>query len=61
MSIDSLDKCPYCDGDGGYEFVSVQRFSMHVGWDGVTDGEYTDTERETKPRCADCGKIIKDA
>ena len=61
MAIEDLDKCPYCGSPAGYSYKSVQRYLMVSGWDGEENGEFIALERETKPRCLDCGKYIKDA
>lgn len=54
-----LTRCPYCGSDEGYGYRSIQSFDMCGMWGKDPEGECNGVVRETKPRCNNCGKVIK--
>lgn len=55
----NLPCCPFCGGTSGYTYVRIERYAVTSGWDGNEEGQCDGVEKETKPRCIDCNKIIK--
>jgi len=59
MSIESPQKCcTHCGGINGYSYSRIERFSVQGDWDWHEAAEPVKVERETKPRCDDCNKVV---
>ena len=51
--------CPHCGGKNGYQYTRLELVTVNAVWGGEEEGQCEGVERETKPRCSDCNKIIK--
>ena len=58
---DNIKNCPHCGSEEGYMYTYVDGHSQWTGFDGI--GKWNDvgkTHSETKKRCVECKKIIKE-
>ena len=52
--------CPHCGGSSGYTYSRTETYTVSGSWGREENAHYDGGPmRETKPRCADCNKIIK--
>lgn len=51
--------CPRCGGESGYYYARTEKYTVNGSWSGDENANYENEPVETKPRCADCNKIIK--
>lgn len=56
---EEMKYCQRCGGDSGYQYIRIERVTVTGSWRGNEEGQCEGLERETKPRCMDCGGIVK--
>jgi hypothetical protein len=55
-----LSCCPCCGGSSGYSYSRTETYTVNGSWGREEQAHYDGRPiKETKPRCADCNKIIR--
>lgn len=57
----AINECPHCKSKNGYTYTYVSQHTQWMDYDGHGVSNTVDrTYRESKKRCIDCDKIIKE-